>query len=83
MLHPHHLVPYRWEKTGIHIPTGKWVYSIVSQEINIWIEDQPVHMWKYYDIPDDSLLDVPIRMLTTTNYIFTTEMEVWFSLRWS
>jgi hypothetical protein len=70
-----------WEKIGIDKLTDKWVYSIQSQEINIWIENQPVHMWKYYDIP--YILDVPIRMLTSTSYVFTTEMEAWFTLRWT
>jgi hypothetical protein len=74
---------HEWEKIGIDRLTDKWVYSIQSQEINIWIQNQPVHMWKYYDIPADYILEAPLRMVVANNYVFTDEMEAWFTLRWS
>jgi len=71
-----------WEKIGMDMPTDKWVYNVRSQEIRDWIEDQPVHMWKVYDI-DKFNRDTPISALIGENYIFTEEMEAWFQLRWS
>jgi hypothetical protein len=40
-------------------------------------------MWKYYDIPADYILEAPLRMVVANNYVFTDEMEAWFTLRWS
>jgi hypothetical protein len=72
---------YEWEQIGIDRYTNKWVYNIRSQDIRIWIEEQPIHMWKYYDIPYN--IDLPLTALYGSNYIFTPEMEVWFKLRWT
>ena len=71
---------YEWEQIGIDRYTNKWVYNVRSQDIRIWIEEQPIHMWKYYDIPFNT--DLSLMVLTGINYIFTPEMEVWFKLRW-
>jgi hypothetical protein len=79
-IHSTHLVMDKWEKIGIDMSTNKWVYNIRSQDIRIWIEEQPIYMWKYYDIPFNT--DLPLIVLNGSNYIFTPEMEVWFKLRW-
>lgn len=63
-----------WGRIGIDVPTDKWVYNIRSYEIRTWIEEQPIHMWKFYVIES---------ILVGQNYIFTDEMEAWFTLRWS
>lgn len=56
--HSTHAVINKWEKIGIDMSTNKWVYNIRSQDIRIWIEEQPIHMWKYYDIPFNT--DLPL-----------------------
>lgn len=73
----------KWEKIGMDMSADKWVYSIRTEEIRNWIEDQPIHMWKHYDIPEASIKDVSINAFIGKNYIFTEEMEAWFQLRWS
>lgn len=73
----------KWERIGMDMPTDKWVFNIRSQEIRNWIEEQPAYMWKFYDIPEDSKLDVSVNVFMGQNYIFTDEMEAWFQLRWS
>lgn len=74
-------IPTMWEKVGIDMPTDKWVYNVRFREVWKWVEEQPTHMWKYYDVP---LVDsTPIRMFTGNNYLFTDEMEAWFMLRWA
>lgn len=70
-----------WEKIGMDIPTDTWVYNIRRREIRDWIEEQPTHMWKFYDI-DDARLDFSLSSIGQ-NYIFTEEMEMWFNLRWT
>ena len=72
----------KWERIGMDMPTDKWVFNIRSQEIRDWIEEQPVYMWKFDDIPEESKLDVSVSALMGQNYIFTDEMEAWFQLRW-
>ena len=74
----------KWEKVGIDSPTDKWVYNVKLYEVIKWIESQPVHMWKHYDIPINWMRDdIPIAALTGSNYLFTDEMEAWLLLRWS
>lgn len=73
----------KWEKVGMDMPTNKWVYNIRVQEIRDWIEEQPIHMWKHYDIPEESIKDISFNALIGKHYIFTEEMESWFQLRWS
>lgn len=46
-------------------------YKIYDSQVWGWVEDQPIHMWKYDDAGDGN------------NYLFTEEMEVLFLLRWS
>ena len=72
----------KWEKIGMDVPTDKWVYNVRAQEIRDWIEAQPIHMWNIYDI-DRFNKDTPISAIMGENYIFTEEMEAWFTLRWS
>lgn len=72
----------KWEKVGMDMPTDKWVYNIRVQEIRDWIEEQPIHMWKHYDIPESKINEVSINAFIGQNYIFTEEMESWFQLRW-
>ena len=72
----------KWERIGMDMPTNKWVFNVRSQEIRNWVEEQPIHMWKYYDIPDEAKLEVSVGSLMGQNYLFTDEMEAWFQLRW-
>lgn len=53
----------KWEKIGMDMPTDSWVYNIRTQEIRDWIEEQPIHMWKHYDIPDNSINEVSFSTL--------------------
>ena len=71
----------KWEKVGKDMPTDKWVYNIRYREVGHWIESQPIHMWKHYDIPFDQLRK--LGPLLGSTYLFTDEMEAWFMLRWS
>ena len=73
----------KWEKIGMDMPTDKWVYNVRPQEIRDWIEEQPIHMWKHYDIPETVIKDVSVGAFMGINYIFTDEIEAWFTLRWS
>jgi hypothetical protein len=77
------LITKKWEKVGIDGPANKRVYNIRLQEIRDWIEDQPIHMWKHYDIPKELIDKVSLKAWLGQNYIFTEEMEAWFQLRWS
>lgn len=72
----------KWEKIGIDAPSQNAVYNVRVQEIRDWIEAQPTHMWNVYDI-DRFNKDTPISAIMGENYIFTEEMEAWFTLRWS
>jgi hypothetical protein len=76
-------VTVKWEKVGKDMPTDKWVYNIRLHEVGHWIESQPIHMWKHYDIPFDQLRNVSFGAMSGPNYLFTDEMESWFLLRWS
>ena len=67
----------RWERIGIDTLLNEKVFSIRSVEINHWIQEQPVHMWKHYTLDNYS------PMLIGAMYLFTEEMEAWFLLRWS
>lgn len=71
----------KWERIGKDMPTDKWVYNTKYLEVVWWVEHQPEHMWKVYDVPLDR--DISINALIGQNYIFTDEMEAWFMLRWS
>ena len=71
----------KWERIGKYMPTDDWVYNVRSSEIQVWVEEQPIHMWKFYEATDS--LDLPLSALIGENYIFSEEMEAWFQLRWS
>jgi hypothetical protein len=64
------------------MPTNKWVYNIRDHEIRTWIEQQPVYMWKFYDIDNTDHRLVFSLASIGQSYVFTDEMEVWFELRW-
>ena len=72
----------KWEKIGYDNILDKWVYNVKYMEVAHWIEKQPAHMWKFYDIPEAYKYDVPVNSVTGQNYIFTEEMEAWLILRW-
>jgi hypothetical protein len=77
-------VTVKWERVGKAMPTDKWVYNIRLHEIKHWIESQPIHMWKHYDIPINWMgRNEYDKALWGPNYLFTDEMEAWFMLRWS
>lgn len=71
----------KWDRIGKYMPTDDWVYNVRSSEIQVWVEEQPAYMWKFYEVTDS--LDLPVSALIGENYIFSEEMEVWFKLRWS
>ena len=72
-----------WEFVGINGPTQSKIYAVFSEIIGSWIEEQPSNMWKYYEIPAESVNEVSLRVFLAANYSFTKEMEVLFLLRWS
>jgi hypothetical protein len=45
-------------------------YKIYDPEVWRWVEQCPIHMWKYDDAGDGN------------NYLFTEELEAWFLLKW-
>ena len=71
----------KWERIGIDLPSDSLVYRILAHDIRQWIEKQPVDTWKYYDITD-TRLDLSVGFIGET-YVFTSELETWFLLRWS
>lgn len=72
-----------WERIGLDMPSDKIVYGIKSHEVWQWIESQPVHMWKQYDVLVRDTNDISVYAFTGNSYVFTDEMESWFLLRWS
>jgi hypothetical protein len=71
----------KWERVGIDGPSQNAVYNIRAQEIRDWIEEQPADMWGQYGI-DEIYESTPISAMFGQNYVFTEEMEAWFTLRW-
>ena len=73
----------KWERVGKDGPSDRWVYSIHSQEIRDWVGEQPEHMWQHYYYTNiNDLRDTSASVLFVRNYVFTEEMEVWFTLKW-
>lgn len=50
----------------------------VNVEIGHWIESQPVHMWKYYDIDRDTE-----KWAVKSHYVISDELLMWLKLRWT
>lgn len=58
----------KWKK----YPHEKFAaYKIYDSAVWRWVEQQPIHMWKYDDAGDGN------------NYLFTEQMETIFLLRWA
>ncbi len=55
-------------------------YTIVFVNIEVghWIESQPAHMWKYYDIDRDTE-----KWAVKSHYVVSDELLTWLKLRWS
>lgn len=70
-----------WCFIGVDTRTDSKVFHTNSTEIIQWIESQPVHMWKFYDVMDN--FDDKVGIPSFSNYVFTKEMEAWFIVRWS
>jgi hypothetical protein len=65
---------------GVDGPTGNKVYNIYHTDIISWVEEQPIHMWKHYDVPKQA--NIFVNAFSGQQYLFTKEMESWFQLRW-
>jgi hypothetical protein len=59
-----------WSMIGTHMPTSQKVYA-VRNDIARWIETQPPHMWKFYDV--DNMLNC---------YLLSEELLSWMILKW-
>ena len=55
-----------WEFVGIDGPTQSKIYAVFSEIIGSWIEEQPSNMWKYYEIPAESVNEVSLRIVMGT-----------------
>jgi hypothetical protein len=64
------IVDHGWEMVGVHMPTYERVYS-VRYDIGEWIETQPSHLWKSYEV-DHAVLC----------YILSEELLSWMILKW-
>jgi hypothetical protein len=64
---------YGWYVTGTHGPSGESVY-VVTPDLAIWVEKQPIYMWKHYD-------HGPVEGLNY--YLLSEELLSWMILRWS
>ncbi len=77
-----------WERVIVSSPPNAVIYNIKSKDIRAWVESHPTDMWKFHGVDVDaraensSLASFVTRHLGQS-YVFTTEMEVWFKLRWS
>lgn len=77
-----------WERVIVSSPPNAVIYRIKSTEIREWVESHPTHMWKFHGVDVDaseanSSLATFVTSQLGQSYVFTTEMEVWFKLRWS
>lgn len=77
-----------WEKIGYDGIHKMHVYSIRSNIVDMWVEAQPAHMWKPYDLESawDNTKEAilwPAFGKSGSTYVFTKEMESWFLLRWT
>lgn len=63
-----------WEKTT---PPGH-VTIMTNVEIAHWIEQQPIHMWKYIDLETDSK-----HYALNTHFIVSEQLLTWLQLRWA
>jgi hypothetical protein len=76
-----------WERV-IGLRSSAVIYSVESTEIREWVESHPTHMWEFYGVDADASeanfsLAAFVASQLGQSYVFTTEMEVWFKLRWS
>ena len=59
-----------WAVIGMHMPTREKVYA-VRFDIKEWIETQPSHLWKSYEVAYDP----------TPHYLLSEELLVWMTLK--
>lgn len=63
------------ENVAVNPPGYHAIYANI--EIGHWIEQQPVHMWKFYDLDH---CDEKWRM--KTQYIVSDQLLTWLKMRW-
>jgi hypothetical protein len=64
------LSQHGWAVIGMHMPTREKVYA-VSFDIKEWIETQPSHLWKSYEVAYDP----------TPHYLLSEELLAWMTLK--
>ena len=57
------------------IPNGHYGVE-VSLEVQHWIEQQPIHMWKYFDGPEDM-------RSSRQQFLVSEQLYNWMTMRWS
>ena len=57
------------------VPDGHYALE-VDFEVQHWIAQQPVHMWKYFDGPEDMRID-------RHRYLVSEQLYNWMLMRWS
>ena len=62
-----------WEKT---CPAGH-VAIMTNVQIAHWIEQQPVHMWKYIDLEKDGR-----EFQLNTHFFISDQLLTWLKMRW-
>lgn len=58
------------------IPAGHYGID-VDFEVQLWIEQQPIHMWKYFDGPED------MRAAGRQQFLVSEQLYNWMLMRWS
>jgi len=57
------------------VPNGHYGIE-VDFEVQRWIEQQPIHMWKYFDGPADMRID-------RQQFLVSEQLYNWMLMRWS
>ena len=58
------------------IPAGHYGVD-VSFEVQLWIEQQPIHMWKYVDGTED------MSRIDRQQFLVSEQLYNWMTMRWS
>jgi len=71
MMMPPWVIAVEYEEV---VPTG-YVVINANREVSVWIEEQPVHMWKHGNIKNVSGF--------WDRYIVSEKLITWIKLKWS
>lgn len=58
------------------VPNGHYGID-VGFEVQLWIEQQPIHMWKYIDGPED------MTRVDRQQFLVSEQLYNWMLIRWS